>query len=86
MIVPTQLSYDSHSPIYIAKNPVFYERTDHVQNECHTVRDAVQNKLLFTVHISTKNLPADLLTKPLSTQKFHYLLSKLGVLNMSLLT
>lgn len=52
------------------------ERTKHIESDCHQVRDAVQDKLITTEHISTKEQPADLLTKALPAPTFVYLLFK----------
>lgn len=50
-----------------------------IENDCHQVRDAVQDKLITTEPISTKEQPADLLTKSLPLTTFTYLLFKLGI-------
>ncbi|CAH9145120.1 unnamed protein product [Cuscuta epithymum] len=79
---PTPLFCDNQAARHFALNPVFHERTKHVEMDCFFVRERVTSGEIQPCCITTTHQIADIFTKALGTDRFQFLRSKLGVRNL----
>ena len=66
----TTLYEDNQSCIAFAKNPIHHVCTKHIDIQHHFVREKVESKEVELAYMSTDNMVADALIKPLARPKF----------------
>ncbi|GJR95730.1 putative ribonuclease H-like domain-containing protein [Tanacetum coccineum] len=77
----TKIFIDNQSTICIVKNPVFHQRTKHIEIRHHFIRDANEKNLIQVLKIHTDENVADLLTKAFDGPRFLHLVVHIGMLN-----
>ncbi|RVW86926.1 Retrovirus-related Pol polyprotein from transposon RE1 [Vitis vinifera] len=73
---------DNQVALHIASNPVFHERTKHIEVDCHFIREKIASGCVATSFINSNDQPADIFTKSLKGSRIKYICNKLGAYNI----
>ena len=56
---PMVVNADNQGSIALAKNPVFHDRSKHIDIQYHYTRDLVKQEKIQLTHVPTKDMLAD---------------------------
>jgi hypothetical protein len=81
---PTIIHCDNQSCVKLFENPMFHDRSKHVEIKYDYIKDMVQRKVVHVQYLPTHEKIVDIFTKPLAKMKFEYFRERLGLENASL--
>jgi len=76
---PMVVNADNQGSIALVKNPVFHDRSKHIDIQYHYTRDLVKEKKIQLQYLPTSDMLADLLTKALPRVQHIHLYQGVGL-------
>ncbi|RVX05735.1 Retrovirus-related Pol polyprotein from transposon RE1 [Vitis vinifera] len=73
-----KLVCDNQAALHFASNPVFHERTKHIEVDCHFIREKIVSGCVATSFVNSNDQLADIFTKSLRGPRIKYICNKLG--------
>lgn len=74
-----KLFNDNQSAQKLTENPIFHKRSKHIDIRYHFCRECVSNKVVTVHYMPTTEMPADILTKGLCSNRHYNFMNKLGI-------
>jgi hypothetical protein len=75
-----RIDCDSQSAIFLAKNPTYNSKTNHIDIQYHFVRDMIEENKVLLMKVDTLKNVADSLTKSVSTENFSWCRESMGII------
>jgi hypothetical protein len=79
---PIEIYINNRSAIALAKNPVYHERSKHIDTRHYFIREHIKNKEVKLISCKTNDQIADIFTKPLKGEIFIRLKFMLGMTSL----
>ncbi|RVX23604.1 Retrovirus-related Pol polyprotein from transposon TNT 1-94 [Vitis vinifera] len=73
-----KLICDNQVALHIASNPVFHEKTKHIEVDRHFIREKIASGCVATSFVKSNDQLADIFTKSLRGPRIKYICNKLG--------
>ncbi|XP_039840969.1 uncharacterized mitochondrial protein AtMg00810-like [Panicum virgatum] len=77
-----KINIDNQSTVQLSKNPVFHDRSKHIDTRFQFIRECIEEGRVCVASIGTTEQLADLMTKALARERFCDLRARLGLVNL----